>query len=80
MLAIAGGGVHVAFGETGRACAQVSLNRLLQQEGVDAPIAGALGLKPLEDNLGSLRQGADLGAGEGALGGWGPPRRSTRAA
>ena len=39
--------------ETGRSYAQVSLNWLLQRDGVAAPIIGARRLDQLEDNLGA---------------------------
>jgi aryl-alcohol dehydrogenase-like predicted oxidoreductase len=39
--------------ETGRSYAQISLNWLLRQEGVTAPIVGARTLEQLEDNLGA---------------------------
>jgi aryl-alcohol dehydrogenase-like predicted oxidoreductase len=39
--------------ETGRSYAQVSLNWLLRQEGVTAPIIGARRMEQLEDNLGA---------------------------
>ncbi len=39
--------------ETGRSYAQISLNWLLRQEGVTAPIIGARRLGQLEDNLGA---------------------------
>jgi aryl-alcohol dehydrogenase-like predicted oxidoreductase len=48
--------------ETGRSYAQISLNWLLQQEGVAAPIIGARRLDQLEDNLGAA--GWDLDAGQ----------------
>lgn len=40
-------------GETGKSYAQVSLNWLLRQEGVTAPIVGARTAEQLEDNLGA---------------------------
>lgn len=40
-------------GETGRSYAQISLNWLLQRDGVVAPIIGARRLDQLEDNLGA---------------------------
>jgi aryl-alcohol dehydrogenase-like predicted oxidoreductase len=40
-------------GETGKSYAQVSLNWLLRQEGVTAPIIGARTIEQLEDNLGA---------------------------
>ena len=40
-------------GETGKSYAQVSLNWLLRQEGVTAPIVGARTPEQLEDNLGA---------------------------
>lgn len=46
--------------ETGKSYAQISLNWLLQQEGVAAPIIGARRLDQLEDNLGAA--GWDLDA------------------
>jgi aryl-alcohol dehydrogenase-like predicted oxidoreductase len=39
--------------DTGRSYAQISLNWLLRQEGVTAPIVGARTLEQLEDNLGA---------------------------
>ena len=39
--------------ETGRSYAQISLNWLLRQEGVTAPIVGARRMEQLEDNLGA---------------------------
>jgi aryl-alcohol dehydrogenase-like predicted oxidoreductase len=39
--------------ETGRSYAQISLNWLLRQEGVTAPIVGARRKEQLEDNLGA---------------------------
>jgi aryl-alcohol dehydrogenase-like predicted oxidoreductase len=39
--------------ETGKSYAQISLNWLLRQEGVTAPIIGARRLEQLEDNLGA---------------------------
>ena len=45
--------------ETGKSYAQVSLNWLLRQEGVTAPIIGARRLDQLEDNLGAT--GWELG-------------------
>ena len=39
--------------ETGKSYAQISLNWLLRQEGVTAPIVGARTLEQLEDNLGA---------------------------
>jgi len=39
--------------ETGKSYAQISLNWLLRQEGVTAPIIGARRMEQLEDNLGS---------------------------
>jgi aryl-alcohol dehydrogenase-like predicted oxidoreductase len=39
--------------ETGKSCAQISLNWLLRQEGVTAPIIGARRMDQLEDNLGA---------------------------
>jgi aryl-alcohol dehydrogenase-like predicted oxidoreductase len=39
--------------ETGKSYAQISLNWLLRQEGVTAPIIGARTLEQLEDNLGA---------------------------
>jgi aryl-alcohol dehydrogenase-like predicted oxidoreductase len=39
--------------ETGRSYAQISLNWLLRQEGVTAPIIGARTLEQLDDNLGA---------------------------
>jgi aryl-alcohol dehydrogenase-like predicted oxidoreductase len=39
--------------ETGRSCAQISLNWLLCQDGVTSPIIGARTLEQLEDNLGA---------------------------
>jgi aryl-alcohol dehydrogenase-like predicted oxidoreductase len=39
--------------ETGKSYAQISLNWLLRQEGVVAPILGARRLDQLEDNLGA---------------------------
>ena len=39
--------------ETGKSYAQISLNWLLMQEGVTAPIIGARRLEQLEDNLGA---------------------------
>jgi aryl-alcohol dehydrogenase-like predicted oxidoreductase len=39
--------------ETGRSYAQISLNWLLRQEGVTAPIIGARRVEQLEDNLGA---------------------------
>lgn len=40
--------------ETGRSQAQISLNWLLQQDGVTAPIFGARTMEQLEDNLGAV--------------------------
>src|SRR5919205_301150 len=45
--------------ETGRSYAQISLNWLLRQEGVTAPIIGARTMEQLEDNLGAV--GWELG-------------------
>jgi aryl-alcohol dehydrogenase-like predicted oxidoreductase len=45
--------------ETGKSYAQISLNWLLRQEGVTAPIIGARRLDQLEDNLGA--SGWELG-------------------
>ena len=39
--------------ETGRSYAQISLNWLLRQNGVTAPIIGARTLEQLDDNLGA---------------------------
>jgi aryl-alcohol dehydrogenase-like predicted oxidoreductase len=39
--------------ETGKSYAQISLNWLLRQEGVTAPIIGARTIEQLEDNLGA---------------------------
>ncbi|MGH3146039.1 MAG: aldo/keto reductase, partial [Rubrobacter sp.] len=39
--------------ETGKSYAQISLNWLLSQEGMTAPIVGARTLEQLEDNLGA---------------------------
>jgi aryl-alcohol dehydrogenase-like predicted oxidoreductase len=39
--------------ETGKSFAQISLNWLLRQEGVTAPIIGARRVDQLEDNLGA---------------------------
>jgi aryl-alcohol dehydrogenase-like predicted oxidoreductase len=40
--------------ETGKSYAQISLNWLLRQEGVTAPIIGARTMEQLEDNLGAV--------------------------
>jgi aryl-alcohol dehydrogenase-like predicted oxidoreductase len=40
--------------ETGKSYAQISLNWLLRQEGVTAPIIGARRMEQLEDNLGAV--------------------------
>ena len=40
--------------ETGKTYAQISLNWLLRQEGVTAPIIGARTMEQLEDNLGAV--------------------------
>jgi aryl-alcohol dehydrogenase-like predicted oxidoreductase len=40
--------------ETGKSYAQISLNWLLRQEGVTAPIIGARTMEQLEDNLGAM--------------------------
>ena len=39
--------------ETGKSYAQISLNWLLRQDGVTAPIIGARTLEHLEDNIGA---------------------------
>jgi len=39
--------------ETGKSYAQISLNWLLRQDGVTAPIIGARTLEQLEDNIGA---------------------------
>lgn len=39
--------------ETGKSCSQISLNWLLRQEGITAPIIGARRMEQLEDNLGA---------------------------
>ena len=41
--------------ETGKSYAQISLNWLLRQDGVTAPIIGACTLEQLEDNIGASR-------------------------
>ena len=39
--------------ETGKSYAQISLNWLLRQDGVTAPIIGARTMEQLEDNIGA---------------------------
>jgi aryl-alcohol dehydrogenase-like predicted oxidoreductase len=46
-------GVGEISEETGNSYAQISLNWLLRQEGVTAPIIGARTMEQLEDNLGA---------------------------
>jgi len=47
--------------ETGKSYAQISLNWLLRQEGVTAPIIGAKRMEQLEDNLGAVGWALDEG-------------------